>query len=651
MTSLNKSPALGMSKNTPALPTTRLSRLAMSPLAKGVTGEGFSVDLSPAYEGLTELEKELVEDRIEDDVNRIRELFRHSDISIPPDIKANYLYDAFLLRGITPINAPEIHHSDPTITDRNILALDPLHSDQTYVTQRIQEIAEWIINHLPESEEKPLHEDISSAQTAIRNAVRLTIQKNLENFDEHELIRASLTDPTKRVSTRQVRHTVRDLRAAINAEEISRKDANTELLIMLGVIDQEEALGDLDKINRQLTRAKRNALKAYEAMGQELSMGQKNAKIKGDQVHIHVGLDLECMSLFDMLDYVINDFEGQPNLKKANIAQTLAYLTYYFFLVQQNPLFEKIRDMIDPLKFEFGQKMFEGQEPSESEALHLNKAGNVTRNEGESKIGDFEIIHMPLNGHEPQRVWFDKINYKSARSWVMKIMDDPTLDIEEISDMVRGRAVMWDITEEDIDSEDEEHREHSRAILRETAIKAGESAGLNFRTKNKEDLIPGEFCVDEQKLDDNSEKPKSFKFRVVKVYGKIESKTKEEKEEEERLGIVKPDPGINFEFQVMPRSTFESKESRQSPNNDRNYNLKKVLRLVKMCFIESVFPLVHQTVDRLEQWIKNSESKMTRLFADQMGVDLPSKKKKKRRTSPKNRAKKRRGRGQKRSRA
>ncbi len=631
MTTFQTLADLGMSKTPTITTSTSLTRLAMSPLAQGNPGRRFSVDMGAAYVGRTDPEVRTIDEKIEDDLGRIRELL--SEIGLPSEIANNFLYEAFLLKQIPPLGIIDESSSNPANTDRNILPLIPYHSDEQQVATRIEAIATRIITHLPQDEDAEENdaEDVALAITTVRNAVYRIIGENLRNVDEQPLIRTSLEDPTQRISMRQMRKIIKNLHQSIDDEVLLPEDATMELLIQIGIIPQGEAFERWPEIQKSFAKARNNALEAYEAMGKALEQGQRRAKVQGYQVHVDACSKTKTLSLFEMLNFVINTPEG-AELRDLNEIQVIAYLTYYFFLVQQNPVYKKSRAILDNLRKDFEQGVFEGNEPKELVRLNYTKQGNVTREEGVA-WKEFQLREMPLAGFEDmgtQRVWFDDINNKRSKSWVMKLMEDRDLDIEKLSDMARGRIVMWDITEKELDSEDMAVRERSRELLEATAKKAGKSIGLHYRNKPRKELQPGEFCVAD-KLDENADSEISFEFRVMKLYGITEE-------------------GVHIEFQIMPRCTFEAKESRQSPNNDRNYNLKKVLKIAKLCFVESIHPHLHEVVNRLQRWIKHSQAGLTsRLERDLAAAQKPRPKPSKK-PSRKRKLKKKRRKGQKRSR-
>ena len=121
-------------------------------------------------------------------------------------------------------------------------------------------------------------------------------------------------------------------------------------------------------------------------------------------------------------------------------------------------------------------------------------------------------------------------------------------------------------------------------------MRAGEAIGLSYRRTTREQLKPGQFCI-EDKLEKNVDNKKSKGFPAIKVYGL----TKE---------------GLPVEFQIVLRDGYNTSKSPDSPNSTHFYDLQKDIDLAKIVKPYSIFPQEQEVAQKVlielekrrEQW-------------------------------------------------
>lgn len=532
----------------------------------------------------------------------IREIL--AQIGLPTEIAGNYLYEDFLTNDF-PTEEEDIPKDHPINARRNILPLAPFHSKPEKVEERIDLIAQRVFEHMvgqhaiagrPQVEGK----NREKALTAIKNAIYLLLDQNLRRLDN---IPTVTIDPKgkKLLSTRQVRKAVRQTKALTTQQgtPLPIKDADLHLLLLeFGILDLlgEREFTDYEPLLRALNSARNNAHRFYEEyIGESLLEAQRKFKIPGERVKVDVDESNKAKTFFELLDTAISEPEEESDLSRINEAQTLAYLTYQFFLIKINEAYRGARDIFSQTRKQILEGLFLENKASRAAVLYADKKENIVPYKTDC-YSTYELRKLNIEGFDDlgeQFAYYIGWDIKKADSILAKLMERPNSRIEDLPDLLRGSVVAWGIGEDEIDHSDPEKRTRYRDYLSAIGQKVGTSLGLtlNRDVTDYRKLKPGEFMVDTTKLDSNPANSKSYSYRVVKLYGKTQE-------------------GVPIEFQVLPRTTYEDKLSQQSPTNDKYYQWEKAVKLAPLCYAQSINPRIHEVTKQIAQAMKHSKDIM-----------------------------------------
>lgn len=542
-----------------------------------------------------------VQTEIAEATTAIREIL--AQIGLPAEIAGNHLYENFLIHDF-PAEGEPIPSSHPINARRNILPLAPFHSKPEKVEERIDLIAQKIFEHMVAQNAIAGRPQITGpkrekALTAIKNAVYLLLDQNLRRLDNTPIVNI---DPQgeKRLSTRQIRKAVRNTRqrSTKGTQKTQPGDKDLDLLLLeFGILENLPAgeFHDHEPLLRALTSARNNAHRFYEEfIGKSLVEAQRKFRIPGERVKVDVDEENKAKSFFELLDTAISEPEGESDFSRINEAQTLAYLTYQFFLIKINEAYRGARDILGQTRKQILEGLFAEQKAAKSAVLYIDQKENVVPYKTDSYT-TYELRKLEIKGFEDlgeQFAYYTGWDTKKADSILAKLMERPERRIEDLPDLLRGSVVAWGIGKKEIDHPDLEKRARYRDYLSAIGHQVGASLGLtlNDNTTDYHKLNPGEFMIDAGKLDTNPN-PKSYSYRVVKLYGRTQE-------------------GVPVEFQILPKTTYEDKLSQQSPTNDKYYQWEKAVKLAPLCYAESINPRIHEVAKQVAQAMQHSKDTM-----------------------------------------
>lgn len=497
-------------------------------------------------------------------IDEIRDLMEY--IPLPKELADIPFFDIAARPDV-----PKDEEGSPLQRHQNILPLLPLHPDLSHIQSKLRVFADEIIQHVPiEKEDIPdIEEPLEMATTAIQNLLLLIIGENIRKVDQHPLIRVNASDPEKHCSMNELRQIVRDVRKDIDDDQIGANKATLELLIRLGAIEREEIQNpeSKERLLEKIREAKKAALDYYAEIGERLgSVQMTEFQIPGKEIHVDLSAETRTLSLFGMLDYTVHGEDGLSLADYSEI-QSIAYLTYLFFMVQNNPLYKKAKRFHNAVLYNFTKEMFRSKGPYAR--LYKDNLGNVTSEKTEN-YKEYQMRKIELDSGVID-VWFKGIEVKGEDSTVGKQLLRPYRNIENTPDLLRGRIVVWDIGRESMD------QPQTLDLLTKVAEKAGQALGI------KNPIISNNFNGSVQEHSHSSDE-----FRMVKVEGTIE--------------------GVPVEFQILPRCTLEAMESRKSPSSDEYYALEKILDIAQTLFTESTDPNIHRVAIRARKALKRRKA-------------------------------------------
>ncbi len=377
-------------------------------------------------------------------------------------------------------------------------------------------------------------------------------------------------------------------------------EANIKLMQDLGLLPKTLFEENKEKfLNEEMPSCLSRGKELYHSIVESLRSAQKIFQIPGMQLQeVDLFAENGYRTPIELLQVILK-FAREPesyksgDLQELSEAQTLLGLSYYFLYVRRHPYYLAARAE----EFEFSRMLVENlftkiTDKDEVE-VPLDNRGNVifngdkeATNTKKIKLRTLEAPDMP-DQFQPLRIYFDKTDRKKARAIVKKLMTNPNFEMNrDIFDFLRSRVFLWDITFEEF-MQSPQKKEIRKRI--ETVAKAvGETLELEFVNKRRENLDPGEFCI-EDKLEANIKNHKSKRFPAMKVYGRTQQ-------------------GYHVEFQIVLRNGYNSIHSPDSPNNPQFYELLKDIEMAKIIFPSSVFPEIHELARKiLEELEKRSK--------------------------------------------
>ncbi|MBU0981339.1 hypothetical protein KKC94_01460 [Patescibacteria group bacterium] len=578
-----------------------------------------------ALDGLDELERHHVAGVISD-VRKVlltclrleidSEEGKKAEMELPDDCDGNPIYKAYLLNQEeipepSPLTTMGIvGTNNPITTDRNVLPLTPKHPDKARIIRTMEKLAgniiETMCSHIIEDEQAFSDEEIEKAVHTVRNALVHSLGTQLLRADRYPILRKDILKVGSKeerygISTRDVRRAVKK----VGSLNLDPEKAEIELMVELGLISKEELTEEkIENIKEYLEESREQAWKLYVEIAKSLIDAQRSKGIDGERILIDPNISLKSMNLFQLLDFVINH-NGDGNKQNQNEAQTVAYLNYLFFAVNRHPIFRAALKIKNEMSQKATQNFFVDETFTECK-LYEDLKGNIV---GPNPIDEDVSASYLLRTAKPirsfpkfgsQRVYFEDFDRKEESSIVKKLLLNPSYDIEELPDVIRGRVVVWDITKADL--ENPETVEYLMAFTRQFGV----SLGLNYaqyekaRKKGEEldrsDLKDGEMTII-NKLNHNKGNKKSNGLKVIKLYGK----TKE---------------GIRVEVQVIIREEFQALKSRQSPINDWYYKMNKDTELAEIIYRGHKSDRVRAIARRIYAFLRNSRAQARKQYDD-----------------------------------
>ncbi len=396
-------------------------------------------------------------------------------------------------------------------------------------------------------------------------------------------------------------------------EEPTRKSISFRALIERAVqLDQEGTLGTVEKtgllleaaseeghsnynrLNAQLLKAFDFAYTYLTNLATELDeacnlVSQYVPDLNKPAIRGTIDIDVEKQTYYPTEILRILSFRTEPNLKTLDEMQLLAGIACQYLRVINSPYYRGAallnrrlgRDIFsDP-------KLFIPQRSTRD--IPLDERGNITTREKAVEVKQWEFRRARIatsRGMEDLDIYVPNkaIRPKEEASTVSKLIREPQLEVENTFDLWGGMMMVDHTTDELLN--DPNLLEKVKIFAR----KLMENRGLKFVDKEKEKLKPGEFTLS-IKLEKKNQGKKSNGFSAVKIY----LRTK---------GSPETPRGIPGELQLLPRDTYEGKESPDNPVHSRFYDAKKLPLEVKHIFSGSVFPELHTQAAYVEEGIE-----------------------------------------------
>lgn len=546
---------------------------------------------------------------------------------MPPELNGNPFYRYFVAGNVTQ-----------EVIERNrALIFSPHNPDIENVMASIRVMAGHILEGIfrdKEEERTSLSEDeIEKARYALTMALYFTMVMNVNDFDVEPVFRTDIYNPQPReikrnfVSAYDVRKAIRTLEKEFERSPSDRKDAVLYLMYNLGILQkppQSMNESDKEKMKLDVQRSVEVAWKIYETIGTTLEQYRSDFGIEGEVINLDPNTRNKTRDLYGLLKQVFTNSE-EADLKFVQEAQTIATLAYLVHRVRKHPVYMKAREILPSLAKNFIEEMFgpEEDEPKNTRytTLYMDGRKNILPIDEEGKLhvprnGEASIqVSLPpeklpknykkiivrklqdIDGMEEvgeQEVHYHDLNCKEKESILMRLLtkreeNEGSIDIEDLCDMLRGRLVLMSIQNSDI--RDPEKGPQIKRFIENLGKKIGVSMKCEGQErtmqyqkyKNKKDCKPGEFII-EDKLDKTNNQ-KGIEYRAIRVYGQTFE-------------------GVRFEFQIIPRDTYEMSYSPQSPNHHAYYNLERILEIARIIFRRSIYPRVHEVIDREYQEIE-----------------------------------------------
>lgn len=353
-------------------------------------------------------------------------------------------------------------------------------------------------------------------------------------------------------------------------------------------------------LNEEMPSCLSRGKELYQNVVESLRRAQKTLQIPGMQLQeVDMFVENGYRTPIELLQVILEhprtpDSYGSGDLRELNEAQTLLGLSYYFLYIRRHPYYLAAR--AEELEFSrmLVENLFAKITDKDEVQLPLDNRGNVIfnwdmqpTNTKEIKLRTLEVPDMPEQ-FKRLRIYFDRTNRKQAKAIVKKLMTNADYEMDrDIFDYLRGRVFLWDITFEEFMKSPQ--KKEIRKGIEAVAKSVGETLELEFVNKRRENLDPGEFCIDD-KLEANARNHKSKRFPAMKVYGRTRQ-------------------GYHVEFQIILRNGYNSIHSPDSPNNPQFYELLKDIEMAKIIFPSSVFPEIHEMAQKiLEELEKRSRA-------------------------------------------
>lgn len=408
--------------------------------------------------------------------------------------------------------------------------------------------------------------DDSTVVHAILIGLNVAIRKKLNDVHNGNIIRTKINSPKSPdfISPAKIKEAVRRIKGL----KLSDEESMTQLIHDIELIENFDQMSEAEKadILHELDRAVHDARELFKKMVESLSEVIAEMMYAGKITEKKVTLPelndrILSYSGFELLGTFFNGRE-ERNARDFNDIQSLLILAYALFKYRRHPIVKAaIKEFGTFTKKLTDQPFLQRTEESASSKIYRYANHDYHEiGERQEEIGTI-IINDGTENEKAIRVKIDGTNVKEDESILAKAYSNKygtANEVESMTDILRGRFVLWDITLANFQDNMED--------VRKVGIKAGETLGLKYTDKTRIDLQPGEFRLEEPDQKDL--------FQKFTLHGITES-------------------GIPIEVQFIPKDVYELR-SAKSPLDHHKYKQGGQIKIALSLIPFSVSPISHR---------------------------------------------------------
>lgn len=501
-------------------------------------------------------------------------------------VRENEIFDYIL-------NLPETSNLDKN--GKNTAQLVPLYSDYPYVISVINATANDLAVALTKShtitDPKALKENIF---IALINKIRVNLLKIVHMPMIRALVDMDAYPPglTSYHSPSEIKKAIKAIEAenSESEESIPKSDEKLKKLIEnLNIIGGFSSLSSekqdhiVSEVKTSITKARIEFENMTDIVRKKILKELEEANDDDDATnHPEIDLpqvhkDIAHMHPYEMARSLFLGNHIGPG--EYNDIQVILAMGFTLFKQKINPTRKRAETDLEFLSKTLQTKFLkelEQETKTGTEKIYIYKNGKFKlRYTNKLDLREIEIE----GGSHP--ILINGLSIKEDASIMKKAFLDSKnadMEIEDTTDLLRSRYVLWDINSQEMKGE-------KSNLVKKIIQKAGSCMGLRLTDKRREDLEPNEFMI----------KPPDQDVAMTKycLYGKSKN-------------------GTRIEIQFIPKDTHEVTTALNSPLSHQKYKEDQMFKLYLKLVPRSISPITYEVLTKVRRKYKTSRESTQR---------------------------------------